>query len=132
MTHFSGVDSFTLKVSEGDRVSLLPVEVVIKPVPDPPYFESSDDEFEIDAGEYFEVEYKAFDPDKQNLKFHLKNLSNYPSWLTKKSEYSGIDYSSVILSGTVPNHTGVSSYSYNILAADPTGRWSAKVITLNK
>ena len=131
-THFSGVDSFTLKVNEGDRVSLLPIEVVIKPVPDAPYFESSDDEFEIEAGDYFEVEYKAFDPDKQKLKFHLKNLSNYPSWLTKKSEYSGIDYSSVILSGTVPNHTGVSSYSYNILAADPTGRWSAKVITLSK
>ena len=130
VTHFSGVDSFTLKVTEGDRFSLLPVEVVIKPVPDPPYFESSDDEFQIQAGESFQVEFKAFDPDKQKLKFHLKNLSNYPSWLTKKSEYSGIDFSSVVLSGTVPNYSGVSSYSYNILAADPTGRWSAKVITL--
>ena len=61
---FSGVDSFTLKVKKG-TFSLLPIEV-IKPVPDAPYFESSDDEFEIEAGDYFEVEYKAFDPDKQN------------------------------------------------------------------
>ncbi len=131
VTHFSGIDYFTLKVTEGDRYSLLPVEVIIKPVPDPPFFDSSTvDQFTILNGTNFEFEFKAYDPDRQKLKFHLKNLTSYPSWLSKKSEYSSNEFSTVVVGGTVPHNGDV--FTYNLLVSDPTGRWSAKVITLQK
>jgi len=129
--HFSGLDLFSLKVTEGDRSSVLPVEVVTKAVPDPPYFElDTDDNISIVSGVYFEVEYTAFDPDKQKLNFHLKNLSNYPAWLSIKSENLTNEYSTVTIGGIVPFNG--EEFIYNLLVFDPTGRWSAKSIRLSK
>lgn len=130
--NFSGQDSFALKVDEGDRQSILPVAISIKPVADPPYLDPDFvGDYNVTGGTLFEVEIDAFDPDKQVLDFKLINSSSYPAWLKIVAQSSEPQKSTVRLAGTVPVSFG-DVFRYTLLVSDPTGRWATKSMTIDK
>ena len=69
---FFGSDEFSLRMSEGDRSSILKFKVDVTGVPDAPRFISEVEEMiTVEEGTAVEIPLNAVDPDGDNLKFQL-------------------------------------------------------------
>ena len=131
LPNFHGVELFQLRVDEGDRFSMLPFEIIVKPVADPPYFDSNIDyEFFQNKGTYFQLEIDAFDADNEALRFILINSSNSPPWLKILSNSYTSGKSTVVLGGEIPVNFGNTFY-YTVVAIDPTNRFSTKELKIS-
>jgi len=127
--HFYGTDMFILKASEGknDRFSLLPFEVLIKPIADPPLFvleELPERILTANPGDRFEALFKAIDYDKERLNFKtFFTGSQSPSWFKELAvDHEG---GSILLGGEPPlSVESDSNFSFTLVASDPTGRFT--------
>ncbi len=134
-SNFNGTDRFSLRVSEGkdDRYSILPFEIIVKPLPDPPFFNSGnlpDSTLIAFPGEEFKVDFHALDPDKENLFFKIFYSSG------DKQDWFGIIEENPLLGkislGGVPPITLLddSNFTFTLVATDQTGRFSSTQHTI--
>jgi hypothetical protein len=118
--NFSGSDSFSLNINEGDRKVVLFFDISIKAVPDPPYFISHISEsYTAVQGQRFELSVFAADDDKDQLDFKLfLSGGNSDKWLRIVNI---APEGQVTLEG-VPYVKG--NYSFTLVATDPSGRFA--------
>ena len=127
--NFYGTDKFILKASEGnnDRFSLLPFEVLIKPIADPPIFVLEELPGRIltaNPGDRFEALFRAVDYDGDRLNFKtFFTGSQFPSWFQEvEVDQEG---GSILLGGEPPlSVESDSNFSFTLVASDPTGRFA--------
>ena len=127
--NFYGTDKFILKASEGnnDRFSLLPFEVLIKPIADPPIFVSGELPRRIltaNPGDRFEALFRAIDHDGERLNFKtFFTSSQFPSQFQEvEVDQEG---GSILLGGEPPlSVESDSNFSFTLVASDPTGRFT--------
>jgi len=130
--HFNGVDEFSIEVSEGDRVTHIPVKIFIKAVPDPPYFiEGFEPVVQANLGDFFSVNLTAKDPENDEVYFRLfSDNQSYNSWLNIISEST--NDGAITVGGTPPTSM---STDYNstitLVATDASGRFATTQTVIN-
>ena len=114
-------------MKENDRFSLLPVEVLIKPIADPPIFIEETLPPEIltaHPGDRFEVLFEALDHDGDRMSFKTFFAgSDLPPWFGELS----VDpqQGTIILGGDPPlSINSDSNFSFTLVVSDSTGRFS--------
>ena len=121
--NYHGLDTFSVRISEGDRYSILEFEVYLSSHPDSPVFTTQIDElYSLEIGEPFEMEINATDPDSDQMQFRLFGSAWDPQpWLSiLRTDPNGI------LIGGVPK-VGVhgNEFPYSVFVMDETGRFSS-------
>ena len=124
-SNFNGTDYFTLVMDEGDQKTVLPFEVQVAPVADPPFFSSDIQSiYSANQGEPFVLSINAEDIDSTQIQFRLLG----PTW-NEKSWLSIEDYNSsgsVLLSGVPQVAPNGNFYQYSIIAMDESGLLAEK------
>ena len=123
--NYYGLDTFALRISEGDRFSVLEFEVHINSRPDSPLFTTQIEEnYYLEMGEPFEMEINATDSDSEQIQFRLFGSAwDLQPWLSiLRTDPNGI------LIGGVPK-VGVygNEFPYTVFVMDETGRFSSKM-----
>ena len=118
--NFFGSDFFSLNMDEGDRISELEFEVIVSPVPDKPSFISPVVNFyEVQSGEFFELDVEVKDIDSDLLEFNLKGASwDFDSWLKlTDSNVTGITK----LEGVAQTNSNGNEFPFSLTVTDETG-----------
>ena len=116
---FNGIDTFSLLADEGDRFTIIKVDVHVKAVPDPPAFINAGPlDLKVKSDSFIDYKIDAKDPDGEDLTYRLLYPNNLNKWLTIK-EFTN-DY--VRISGIAPKAAGFESFS--LVVSDTTGRFS--------
>ncbi|OUU06989.1 MAG: hypothetical protein CBC00_09935 [Verrucomicrobia bacterium TMED40] len=120
---FHGVDTFSLRMDEGDRFSILDFEVHVSSQPDPPIFQTQfSDDYYLNAGEPFEMEINATDPDSSQLQFRLFGPAwDSQPWLT----ILGTDPYGIRIGGIPQIGLYGNEFPFSIFVLDETGRSSS-------
>ena len=126
---FHGVDTFSLRMDEGDRFSILDFEVHISSQPDPPIFQTQfSDYYYLNAGEPFEMEINATDPDSSQLQFRLFGPAwDSQPWLT----ILGTDPHGIHIGGVPQIGLYGNEFPFSIFVLDETGRSSSVSLTFH-
>lgn len=126
---FHGVDTFSLRMDEGDRFSILDFEVHVSSQPDPPIFQTPFfDHYYLNAGELFEMEINATDPDSSQLQFRLFG----PAWDSQPwLKILGTDPYGIRIGGVPQIGLYGNEFPFSIFVLDETGRSSSVSVTFH-
>ena len=122
---YFGEDSFQLKAFDGHRYAFLPVNIVVRPVPDDPVFSSQVPSIiQGKTGSSLQVALETSDADGDKRKIEVVGLPQGPGgfWLgiSDLNESSGTAF----LKGTPPNGIQGRRYPIALIVTDATGRYS--------
>lgn len=80
--NFSGPDTFSISVSEGDNYTVLEFEVFVNPLPDSPtWIHVPEGSLEVNSGSLFSHNLRAADADGDSLNYQLIPVNDAGSWL---------------------------------------------------
>ena len=121
--NYYGLDTFALRISEGDRHSILEFEVHISSRPDSPIFTTQvDANYSLEIGEPFEMEINATDPDSDQIQFRLFGSAWDPQpWLS----ILRTDPNGIIIGGVPKVGVHGNEFPYTVFVMDETGRFSS-------
>ena len=124
---FFGSDEFSLRMSEGDRSSILKFKVDVTGVPDAPRFISEVEEMiTVEEATPVEIHLNAVDPEGDNLKFQLISpVWDLDPWIEL---VHGEKVGEILLTGTPVVSANGNFFPYRVLAIDETGRFDQLAI----
>ncbi len=116
--NFSGEDSFSIYVSDGDRNASLLISVSVIPIVDRPQIVSFPSEITVKEGEDFNVSINSSDVDMSNRFLVLNGINGGNDWLGEV-EINNVA-GSVVLGGIPPYGTANSSRAITVQVIDST------------
>ena len=126
--NFSGEDSFSISVSDGERNASLDVKVFVVPTYDSPVVEMFDSEIDVKEGEDFNESIGSSDADMSSRFLVIDGINANDDWL--KLVQIDNQIGSVVIGGTPPYGTANSSRVITIRVVDSTAQASNLVSEL--
>jgi len=117
--NFTGEDSFSISVSDGERNSSLAITVFVIPISDNPQLANFPSEITVKEGEYFNQSISSLDFDNSNRFLVLNGINGADDWL-RVVEINNVE-GSVVIGGIPSFGTANSSRIVSVRVVDSTG-----------